>query len=688
MEQSLCDPGLKGPMANSAAINALSPHFRGLREASPHLRGLREESLICGTRVLIDQDTGEVVTFCGDPIIKPEDTSIPNTRILVDICTDEVVGSIESQTVGELPPGTCLVIDRSGRRGDEGIQCVPLSLYYALGWIKEDPFLVNPEAKVGAWREGNYLLREYLSDVAFGYLDTLHETTLDNSDIFRLVSFKDLVEYLITRDKWAFFINTEKGVQCVYISCFSNGELFIQYGQVPLYFPEHRVNSSTYAHKFLIELEKGEIHPYIYPDRYFNSWDLDDWCEYYSVKNFGPEFSSDDAGDGPRKKGILIPIAKQMGKNIAKAVTKEAIGKPLAKQLFRSVNKAHRAVKKQKTSKNKQGAHGMSVELSYPASEMIRAYMDPFGNMESGIGSPRAPAPPSVKRCLFARGSYYIGEAGVAVLGMSPCLANDRPFVWYSDASYTRDNFYGINHSHDYSVASMAGLNLGDYLAYAFTNSNVGAAGLTSTTFNSCIFGRIDFATLKAQYTGTTLNESGQHFVYADPNGEQLQGDASTDGITAVQLSGNRCVSIVRNTRNTVATLAIIPPSEAAEDYSREGSSDGFKVYPYSSVLAVDAAAHDIGCGTGVILSTGVAKQPMYFEAACRVEYIGPGLPQAQLTRNCVDDFGYKTALGCIQDAASSVSGGGTFKAHLMRVLREKQITLTKDRRKCYTHVR
>ena len=78
----------------------------------------------------------------------------------------------------------------------------------------------------------------------------------------------------------------------------------------------------------------------------------------------------------------------------------------------------------------------------------------------------------------------------------------------------------------------------------------------------------------------------------------------------------------------------------------------------------------------------------MYFEAACRVEYIGPGLPQAQLTRNCVDDFGYKTALGCIQDAASSVSGGGTFKAHLMRVLREKQITLTKDRRKCYTHVR
>ena len=29
-------------------------------------------------------------------------------------------------------------------------------------------------------------------------------------------------------------------------------------------------------------------------------------------------------------------------------------------------------------------------------------FMDPFGNMESGIGSPRAPAPPSVKRCLFA----------------------------------------------------------------------------------------------------------------------------------------------------------------------------------------------------------------------------------------------------------------------------------------------
>ena len=38
-------------------------------------------------------------------------------------------------------------------------------------------------------------------------------------------------------------LSEEKGVQCVYISCFSNGELFIQYGQVPLYFPEHRVNS-------------------------------------------------------------------------------------------------------------------------------------------------------------------------------------------------------------------------------------------------------------------------------------------------------------------------------------------------------------------------------------------------------------------------------------------------------------
>jgi len=281
------------------------------------------------------------------------------------------------------------------------------------------------------------------------------------------------------------------------------------------------------------------------------------------------------------------------------------------------------------------------VTLSEPAMRYLKSFIEPFDQSIKNVGMPRPGSMPSYKVTGFVRGTGQIGAAGVGFIWFAPTLCNDRVCIGYSSSVYAQ-NFIASLPSDTYgaSIASPA-INTMSNLPYT-------ASQLLVPTSNSAtiVEGRIVSASFRAYYTGTTLNESGQFYAYADPNFDSIVGNTHTNTTPQTESYdigelGSKDATEIRSAGRKDMSLVFVPPANFYNDYPATNSNDLRKIFPYSNNVSQGITATPVGAANAVIALTGVAGQSFYYEAITHAEYVGPGVIQALLSPSFTDTVGF-----------------------------------------------
>lgn len=357
------------------------------------------------------------------------------------------------------------------------------------------------------------------------------------------------------------------------------------------------------------------------------------------------------------KNNTVKKLKKQIAREVGVSLASTYIGEQNARSAYKVGAKTVKAVRKLRSKKQRPGINPIltmvprmklfsqpttrGLLLSEPAARYLKSYTDPFDISVKCVGTPRPASMPSYKVTGFVRGVGQIGTQGVGFVWFAPCLANDRACVGYSHV--------------DYAQPFVAGLPSDVYTANsAFSPANVNMSNLPYTATNllvtpmnsaSIVEGRIVSSSFRVYYTGTTLNQSGQFYSYADPNMDSVVGNthlntaAQTVRYTIADLGQKDSTEIVGAGRQD-ARLVFIPPLNVFNDYPTTNQTEIRKLFPYANAVTAGIAGSS-GAANGVIAITGVAGQSFYFECITHAEYVGPGVAQALLSPSFSDTIGY-----------------------------------------------
>jgi len=351
---------------------------------------------------------------------------------------------------------------------------------------------------------------------------------------------------------------------------------------------------------------------------------------------------------------------KSIAREVGVALAGLSIGKDNARLAYRAGAKGMKMVRKavvqSKTKKKKPSLvsnfnrqpHSYSVAsqsgliLSKPSSLYLRSFINPFDSSVKSVGIPKPGALPSFKVTGFVRGSGVIGISGIGFVYLAPTLCNNVACVGYTTSAYS-NSFVAAFGSNE-----PAGSPIGDAVSPAglsMTNLPFDWTVLTQSTDPRLnIEGRIVSSSLRVYYTGTKLNQSGQYFAYADPDFAQVQGPQHVLGaVPAYGFSpstlGQKDSTEISAVGDNEIRLICVPPAETFSDYPLRGASAMRQTFPYASNVVNGPSA--CGAAIAVIVVTGVAGQPFYFEAITHAEYVGPGVMQSLLTPSNTDAIGY-----------------------------------------------
>lgn len=377
---------------------------------------------------------------------------------------------------------------------------------------------------------------------------------------------------------------------------------------------------------------------------------------HYSVNSIAKNFNT--------KKKSVANLKKTIAREAAMAAASSYIGNNNARSVYKlaakSVKKVKKIVRKRTSKANKSNvANGVpmnmsqrmklfsqptarGLELSVPAMMYLKCFLDPFDASVKNVGIPKPGAMPSFKCTGYARVVGFIGTAGVGFVYFMPTLANDDICIGYSRTSYAQDYIPSIatdtTSGGAYNPSCIGMPNL------PFNRTTLTQVG-TGNNADLIVEGRIVSASFRVNYTGTTLNTSGQYYAYADPDLNSVVGSAhistsaQTEAYTVAELGAKDACEIKNADRNGIA-LTIIAANDIVNDYPFNNSPNLRKTYPYANSY-YHGPSGLIGAANAVIAITGVPGQSFYVEAVTHVEYTGPGVPQALLTQSFSDTVGY-----------------------------------------------
>jgi len=274
------------------------------------------------------------------------------------------------------------------------------------------------------------------------------------------------------------------------------------------------------------------------------------------------------------------------------------------------------------------------------------ALSDPFSPSARGACIPIGGSP-SQKIHSFIRFDVVIGTTGTAIVYVMPSLANDMPSIIYTTSTYggtlpiyTTSGTIGAS---GVNSALNTGLTYGFHNGPYTANQTIGetASGLGTTN------GRIVSVGLRAQYTGTTLNESGLYYCYHDPGHSSLAGisyfqigafgDANVEGI-----SRKPCMLTVHGVNDSELNFSSQASPEAAIA-NTIGATQAQTLYPYSNgdyifansytgapvnvgayvPVSLGTVGAPVGVPIAVIGITGVAGQSVHLEYIQHMEFQG-----------------------------------------------------------------
>jgi len=267
------------------------------------------------------------------------------------------------------------------------------------------------------------------------------------------------------------------------------------------------------------------------------------------------------------------------------------------------------------------------------------AISDPFNPMARGVCIPVG-STPTQKIHSFLRFDAVIGTGGVGIVLISPCLANNLPSIFFTNTGYTGNAntqivpwfSYGTPGTTNGALASgWNSLNLATPYSAATLVQSQGTGSSAGNTY-----GKIVSAGLRAQYIGTTLNESGLYTCYHEashaslagysPNQIQNFADANVEAITrmpcmqaafAVDASELNFPENIVPQNFTSATNQLYPFSGGNNTWAASvGSTTG------AGIPAADIN-YAVGTPVMVLVFTGVPGQSIHFEYIMHAEYAG-----------------------------------------------------------------
>jgi hypothetical protein len=277
-----------------------------------------------------------------------------------------------------------------------------------------------------------------------------------------------------------------------------------------------------------------------------------------------------------------------------------------------------------------------TTTLSKCALKYALAIANPFNQAARGACIPTVPAPESFKTSGFIRGTCFIGTAGVGFVLVAPCLANNMPSLFVTNAAYTGTSTLIISATNTL-VPGIAPLSVTGtpFLANNFVGVNDGQPN---------VVGRIVSAGLSLQYVGTLMNTSGVVYALRDPahNNVSLTGTGGITGASAQSLGSRNEASVCPFTSEKCTVVDFSADmDETGYPFPNQGvgfpRSATHSIYPYCnsndsygllSGLAFgqySAAGFNVGAPTSLILFTGVPGSAVQFEYMQHAEYVGPG---------------------------------------------------------------
>jgi hypothetical protein len=240
---------------------------------------------------------------------------------------------------------------------------------------------------------------------------------------------------------------------------------------------------------------------------------------------------------------------------------------------------------------------------------------------------------------------FNTGKNNKGYIALAPCLANDIPWIYYSNVGY----------DDTYPILSNSAPSLGNTVS-GTAQLPYSAADLQALNNNERqtkppdVAGRIVSCAIRIRYTGTNLNMGGTMVGYVDP----LHGNLNETTYTGLASRGEALHLTVSRQWSELCVFANTP-----EEFSYPGfRSDSIAVhedlrslFPLSDMLSIDEADAGIG-GVPLMfqIETAVAQQPFEFEVVQHVEYVGK-LTTAYMTKSHTD----VGAMGMIQEAANSM---------------------------------
>lgn len=385
---------------------------------------------------------------------------------------------------------------------------------------------------------------------------------------------------------------------------------------------------------------------------------------------------------------------KKIRRQVIQAQMSPYTGDAAAKMIYGAISKmAKRTPKKQKKSNKSSSARGKRLELSRSASMYLKSYISPFATSVSQVCVPRPPSQRSYKVTGFIRGTGYIGQSGIGFVAFAPCLANNYPAVYFTTAAYNQPLSAGPPSDQFVATSATGGANFPanvnmSNLPFNLANLTAGIPPGTGSTL--AIAGRIVSSSIRIQYTGTTLNQSGMYYAYADPDLQNVLGGdhlaaAPGTGYSVSTLSTRDATEINKVTQNNESSIIVIPTDPNLDDYPRPNNSNLRKLYPYAnaeSFTTLDGTSL-IGCPSSIIMITGQKDQPFYFEAVTHAEYLGPGIPQALLSESETDVVGYDTVKNLLTHAQREVSSNPrmTLKSAMKAEMGRQKVAMGKGQR-------
>lgn len=321
-----------------------------------------------------------------------------------------------------------------------------------------------------------------------------------------------------------------------------------------------------------------------------------------------------------------------MAKRVASAAASQYVGEANVKLLRSTLAQTARLAKSAST-----------IKLGRCASKFLKSYIDPFSVDQVCVPNP--PSQPSMKLRLYVRGVCAIGTQGFGFIAVSPTLCKDRPVLYATQANYAQSATAAPVTDVTFLLQFSGGANYPGtvYLNSPFDFSQFQSSGVDST--QTSVEGKIVSASLRVQYAGTNLNQSGLMCSFGSTVGASVLGDSHTsgtggNGYTMAQAMSFAYSDVEMNKKQM--QLTIFGGDFKTDDFTDSSNNAVKNVFPYCEGNAyTDSSLVSTGAPTSCICFTGVAGQSMYYEYVQHVEFKGTAVSPSMLTATEGDWQGY-----------------------------------------------